>query len=91
MVDIDLVPSEKQLSNAEAALKQVGDSYENTYGFHDDDVKYSFKSEKGLTRDIVYQISKMKNEPEWMLAWRLRMGDVQAPDRLSEGEAPART
>ena len=26
-----------------------------------------------------------------MLAWRLRMGDVQAPDRLSEGEAPART
>jgi glycosyltransferase 2 family protein len=26
-----------------------------------------------------------------MLAWRLRMGHVQAPDRLSEGEAPART
>jgi glycosyltransferase 2 family protein len=26
-----------------------------------------------------------------MLAWRLRMGDVQAPERMSEGEAPART
>jgi uncharacterized membrane protein YbhN (UPF0104 family) len=26
-----------------------------------------------------------------MLAWRLRMGDVQAPERLPDGEAPART
>ena len=26
-----------------------------------------------------------------MLAWRLRMSEVQAPDRLPEGEAPART
>jgi glycosyltransferase 2 family protein len=26
-----------------------------------------------------------------MLAWRLRVGEVQAPERLPEGEAPART
>jgi len=76
MVDIDLIPSEKQLSNAEAALKDVGDSYENTYGFHDDHVKYSFKSEKGLNRDIVYQISKMKNEPEWMTDFRLKAYEI---------------
>ena len=76
MVDIDLIPSEKQLSNAEAALKEVGDSYEKTYGFHDDDVKYAFKSEKGLTRDIVYQISKMKNEPEWMTDFRLKAYEI---------------
>ncbi len=76
MVDIDLIPSEKQLSNAEAALKDVGDSYEKTYGFHDDDVKYSFKSEKGLNRDIVYQISKMKNEPEWMTDFRLKAYEI---------------
>ncbi len=76
MVDIDLIPSEKQLTTSEAALKDVGDSYEKTYGFHDDDVKYSFKSEKGLNRDIVYQISKMKNEPEWMTEFRLKAYEI---------------
>ncbi len=76
MVDIDLIPSEKQLSNAESALKDVGDSYEKTYGFHDDDVKYAFKSEKGLTRETVYQISKMKNEPEWMTDFRLKAYEI---------------
>ncbi|MCU0497935.1 MAG: Fe-S cluster assembly protein SufB [Anaerolineae bacterium] len=46
-------------------------SYDETYGFHDDDVHYSFKSEKGLNEDIVRQISQMKNEPDWMLQQRL--------------------
>ncbi len=34
-----------------------------------------FKSEKGLSRQIVEQISEMKKEPEWMLKFRLRAYD----------------
>src|SRR5690606_31817088 len=44
---------------------------EYQYGFHDPTDKYVFKSRKGLDREIVEQISKMKNEPEWMLQFRL--------------------
>lgn len=42
------------------------------YGFHDPEDEYVFKSERGLTEDIVRKISAMKEEPEWMLDFRLR-------------------
>jgi Fe-S cluster assembly protein SufB len=42
------------------------------HGFHDPEDAYVFKSAKGLTREIVERISSMKNEPEWMLAFRLK-------------------
>ncbi|MES2201276.1 MAG: Fe-S cluster assembly protein SufB [candidate division FCPU426 bacterium] len=48
----------------------VTDDYE--YGFHDNDVKYAFKAQKGLNADIVRQISMLKKEPKWMLDFRLR-------------------
>ncbi len=41
------------------------------YGFKDKDVSI-FKTEKGLTEDTVREISKLKNEPEWMLEFRLK-------------------
>src|SRR5712671_4352666 len=41
------------------------------YDFKDQE-KYVFKSEKGLSRQTVEQISEMKKEPEWMLKFRLR-------------------
>ena len=44
---------------------------EYQYGFHDPTDKYVFKSRKGLDREIVAQISEMKNEPEWMRQFRL--------------------
>ena len=47
-------------------LQVQGIKDEYKYGFHDSDANYSFKSGKGLTRDIVDQISEMKNEPDWM-------------------------
>jgi len=73
---VDLIPSEKHLTDAEAALKDLGTSYETTYGFHDDDVKYAFKSEKGLTREKVREISNMKHEPQWMTDLRLKAYDI---------------
>jgi Fe-S cluster assembly protein SufB len=41
------------------------------YGFSDPDVSV-FRSRKGLDEDVVRQISHMKEEPEWMLEFRLK-------------------
>ena len=44
---------------------------EYKFGFHDPET-YVFKSRKGLDRDVVEQISRMKGEPQWMLDFRLK-------------------
>ncbi|MBA2753115.1 MAG: Fe-S cluster assembly protein SufB, partial [Chloroflexia bacterium] len=44
---------------------------EYQYGFSDVE-DYVYKSERGLTREVVEGISKMKNEPDWMLQFRLK-------------------
>ncbi len=41
-----------------------------------DEEKHSYKSEKGLTVDIVASISKRKNEPKWMLEHRLKALEI---------------
>src|SRR5690625_6692854 len=41
------------------------------YGFHDEDVSI-FRSDRGLTPEIVKEISNMKEEPQWMLDFRLK-------------------
>ncbi|MGE3911152.1 MAG: Fe-S cluster assembly protein SufB [Chloroflexota bacterium] len=45
------------------------------YGFHDVE-DYKFKSGKGLTREMVAQISEMKGEPEWMRDFRLKAFEI---------------
>ena len=56
-----------------------------------DQYKYGFettiemeKSEKGISEDVIRFISAKKDEPEWMLAWRLdaykRWQTMQEPD-----------
>jgi len=49
-------------------LPEMGD-YE--HGFNDGDVSV-FRSERGLTTEIVEEISSMKDEPQWMLDYRLK-------------------
>lgn len=51
--------------------KQLEEVEEYQYGFRDEHESV-FKSGKGLTREIVMEISKIKNEPEWMLDFRLK-------------------
>ena len=46
------------------------------YGFHDPTDKYAFMSRRGLDRDIVAQISEMKEEPAWMRDFRLESYDI---------------
>ena len=41
------------------------------YGFKDEDVSI-LKTPVGLNEDVVRAISKYKNEPEWMLEFRLK-------------------
>ena len=45
------------------------------YGFRDEE-NYTYKSAKGLNPEIVRTISKMKNEPEWMLQRRLKALEI---------------
>jgi Fe-S cluster assembly protein SufB len=75
MADTELIPSEKQLTNAEAALADVRGTYDEKYGFHMDE-NYAFKSQKGLNAEIVRQISAMKREPAWMTDYRMKAYDI---------------
>jgi Fe-S cluster assembly scaffold protein SufB len=51
------------------------EGYAEKYGFHDTE-QHVFKSRKGLDRDIVTEISKHKNEPAWMLEYRLKALEI---------------
>jgi len=46
------------------------------YDFKDSTEMYVHLSKKGLSKDTVRAISKLKDEPEWMLDFRLRAYDV---------------
>ena len=46
------------------------------FGFHDSTDNYEFKSRKGLDREMVAQISEMKNEPAWMRDFRLKSLEI---------------
>ncbi|MTT30683.1 Fe-S cluster assembly protein SufB [Terrilactibacillus sp. BCM23-1] len=51
--------------------KQMPEIGDYKYGFVDKDVSV-YRAERGLTKEIVEDISKRKNEPEWMLEYRLK-------------------
>ncbi|HEX7142174.1 MAG TPA: Fe-S cluster assembly protein SufB [Nitrososphaeraceae archaeon] len=46
------------------------------YDFKDSTDLYVYTSKKGLSRGTVEEISRIKNEPEWMLDFRLRSYDI---------------
>lgn len=50
--------------------REIAVSEEYQYGFHDQDVSV-YKTPKGLNEEIIKEISKIKEEPEWMLNYRL--------------------
>ena len=60
------------------------DSRKKTYvadierGVYDikDEMQHKFTTEKGLTEEIVRKISEKKNEPQWMLEYRLKALEV---------------
>lgn len=58
---------------AKEALEILGTEYK--YGFRDPE-QFVFKTRKGLDREIVEQISRHKNEPDWMREFRLKALDI---------------
>ncbi len=60
---------------SERDLKTLRTDYAERYGFHDPE-QYVFKSRPGLDREIVEEISRMKREPDWMRAFRLRALEI---------------
>ncbi len=57
------------MSDDAKILEDIGDY---KYGFHDRDDNYVFKSQRGLNKEVVENISRMKDEPQWMLDFRLK-------------------
>lgn len=59
--------SEEKMKQDEDIIRQFG---EYTYGWHDDDVAGQ-DAKKGISEEIVREISREKGEPDWMLEIRL--------------------
>ncbi len=57
-----------------AVKKPVVDNDRSKFDFKDD-IVYLQQTKRGLTRDTVEEISALKNEPDWMLKFRLRAYD----------------
>jgi Fe-S cluster assembly protein SufB len=53
-------------------VAEIGNEYR--YGFHDPE-NYFFKSQRGLTKEVVEAISSHKDEPDWMRKFRLKSLD----------------
>lgn len=64
--------SPKELTQQEEALKEIGSDYAERFGFHDPETGYAYKAPKGLSEEVVRNISEYKSEPEWMREFRLK-------------------
>jgi len=60
---------------ATAPNVEVGSNYKEKYGFFVPE-DYVFKAKRGLSPEIVSEISWMKKEPEWMTKMRLRSLEI---------------
>ena len=52
--------------------KKIGDLANKKYKYGFETIIESEKPKKGLTEETVKYISLKKDEPEWMLEWRLK-------------------
>ncbi len=56
---------------ATTATREIVTDQRDQFAFHDD-ITYLAETKRGLTRATVEEISGFKNEPDWMLQFRLR-------------------
>ena len=56
------------------ATRDIVTDQRDQFAFHDD-IVYLRETKRGLTRDTVEEISRFKEEPDWMLQFRLRAYD----------------
>lgn len=62
------------------AKTQIDELNSNIYNFKNPD-EYDYKMEKGLSREIVEEISKQKNDPQWLR--KIRLKALEAYNKLS--------
>ncbi|GAB6935245.1 MAG: Fe-S cluster assembly protein SufB [Bacillota bacterium] len=55
--------------------KRAPELEEYKYGFRDPDIAV-YRTKKGLSREVVEEISRVKNEPEWMREFRLKALEI---------------
>ncbi len=68
--------SEQIMVDQNQQLAEIKLNYDEKYGFRVPESGYAFKSQKGLSRDVVAAISEMKGEPQWMRDFRLRALEI---------------
>ncbi len=56
------------------STREIVQDERDKFAFHDD-IVYLRETKRGLTRDTVEEISRFKDEPDWMLQFRLRAYD----------------
>ena len=70
-----MTSTEKKLSASEALIRERDKNIDAlshySYGWRDKDIAGS-RAKRGLSEDVVREISAIKNEPEWMLEMRLK-------------------
>ena len=59
---------------ATTATREIVTDQREQFAFHDD-IAYLKETKRGLTRATVEEISAFKEEPDWMLQYRLRAYD----------------
>ena len=57
-------------------VQGINADYAEKFGFSDPETGYAYKAPKGLTREIVEQISEYKDEPQWMRDFRLKALEI---------------
>src|SRR5689334_14577883 len=69
----------KKEENSQSGAKLMGTPVKNVEELATQEYKYGFVTEveqetipRGLSEDVVRMISAKKNEPEWLLEWRLK-------------------
>src|SRR4051794_18324752 len=62
-------PERRGISMTTQAQQINADEYK--FGFHDDEAP-AYKAKRGLNKEVVQQISDMKDEPSWMREFRLK-------------------
>jgi Fe-S cluster assembly protein SufB len=56
----------------ERELAGINADYKEKFGFHDPESGYAYKAPKGLSQEVVENISEYKDEPQWMREFRLK-------------------
>jgi Fe-S cluster assembly protein SufB len=63
------------MSDEAQQLEGLKDSYAEKYGFNAPE-NYVFRARKGLSKEVVEEISWLKGEPDWMREYRLKALDI---------------